>query len=460
MPKYPLFVCMLFVFGASPSFGATRVVNVLGDTVASGCTLQCNLRQAITVAQSGDTIIFDPNVFRLSETIALNHGEIVVNKSLTISGPGADRLTIARSSSSFFRIFRFTAAVTMTGLTISSGWAMNDAVNGCGGAIYNSSILTLDHVEIRGNTAVSGGGLCNAGTSVITNSTVSENASTVPNFRGEGGGINNLGTLTITNSTIAFNIALQTGQFGSQGGGIFQEGSFTTTLRNVTIAYNSAQNDGGGLCCTGTFNIGNSILANNTSTSGPDFFGTVNSLGYNLIKNYAGTILGDSTGNILGTDPMLVPNGLNRNGSDVRTIAMLPTSLAIDAGNSGSVGIATDQRGRPRPYDDPNSPNPVGSDGSDLGAFEVQPTASRISGRLITATGSPLNSGILTLTNSVSGQIRIATVNSFGFFSFTNIPTGQQYQLLVRHKRYSFVPLGMSVQSEFDDVNLTATPWP
>jgi hypothetical protein len=46
-------------------------------------------------------------------------------------------------------------------------------------------------------------------------------------------------------------------------------------------------------------------------------------------------------------------------------------SPAIDAGHSG--GLTTDQRGLPRPIDDPNVANAEGGDGSDIGAYEADP---------------------------------------------------------------------------------------
>ena len=52
-------------------------------------------------------------------------------------------------------------------------------------------------------------------------------------------------------------------------------------------------------------------------------------------------------------------------------------SPAIDAGHSG--GLTTDQRGLPRPIDDPNTPNAEGGDGSDIGAYEGDPNL-RITG--------------------------------------------------------------------------------
>ena len=52
------------------------------------------------------------------------------------------------------------------------------------------------------------------------------------------------------------------------------------------------------------------------------------------------------------------------------TASPLP-SPAIDAGHSG--GATTDQRGLPRPSDDPNTPNADGGDGCDIGASEADP---------------------------------------------------------------------------------------
>lgn len=54
-----------------------------------------SLRDAIATAELGDTIVFDlPN----PDTITLTTGNLLIDKSLTITGPGADMLTVARSS--------------------------------------------------------------------------------------------------------------------------------------------------------------------------------------------------------------------------------------------------------------------------------------------------------------------------------------------------------------------------
>src|SRR5262245_16126875 len=52
-----------------------------------------SLRADIAAAKSGDTIVFDPSLN--GQTITLTSGELVINKNLTIQGPGAGLLTIS-----------------------------------------------------------------------------------------------------------------------------------------------------------------------------------------------------------------------------------------------------------------------------------------------------------------------------------------------------------------------------
>src|SRR5207245_2663498 len=62
---------------------------------------------------------------------------------------------------------------------------------------------------------------------------------------------------------------------------------------------------------------------------------------------------------------------LQDNGGPTFTHALLRCSPAIDKG-ANFTPSAADQRGFPRPVDDPNIANAAGGDGSDVGAFEVQ----------------------------------------------------------------------------------------
>src|SRR5437588_8608542 len=170
----------------------------------------CTLRAAIQQAASGDTINFNIRLrfndcFGAACTITLTSSELLINKNLTINGPGANLLTVQRSTASGtpdFRIFDIAQPninVTISGITITNG----NVPGTQGGGIYTSGILTLTGCTISGNSAGDGGGgIVNESAALtITNSTVSNNSANV------GGGITNFSTATITNSTISDNTA-------------------------------------------------------------------------------------------------------------------------------------------------------------------------------------------------------------------------------------------------------------
>jgi len=79
-------------------------------------------------------------------------------------------------------------------------------------------------------------------------------------------------------------------------------------------------------------------------------------------------------GDQINTDPMLGP--LQDNGGPTFTHALLPGSPAIDAGKNFGAAT-TDQRGSGfvRTFDYASIANANGGDGTDIGAFEVQPPA-------------------------------------------------------------------------------------
>lgn len=114
--------------------------------------------------------------------------------------------------------------------------------------------------------------------------------------------------------------------------------------------------------------LGDTLVGYNVAGSSPDCSGTINSSDYNLIQNTAGATIGGATAhNLLGLDPRI--GALADNGGLSPTMAPLAGSPAIDQGKS--FGIATDQRGAPRPFDFAAVPDAVGGDASDIGAFET-----------------------------------------------------------------------------------------
>src|SRR5438105_3299907 len=247
-----------------------------------------SLRFIIANACAGSKIIFAPSVV---SPITLTRGELVINKNLTISGPGADKLTVQRSitSGANFGIFivtfgNFNAAIS--GLTIFNG---NAPGNEGGGGILNQTtgILTVTGCAINRNRASAGGGISNFGPSFVIppntgpvnntgtvnviNSTISNNISN------GGGGIYNWGTVNVTNSTISGNETFSpVNNGGSSGGGIYNISLFNSigavTLTNSTISNNTTgigTGSGGGIFNNGSsLKAKNTIIALNTSTNG------------------------------------------------------------------------------------------------------------------------------------------------------------------------------------------------
>src|SRR5712671_5788490 len=90
-----------------------------------------SLRQAISsnnATAGGNTIIFS-NV--VTGTITLTNGQLLISKSLTLIGPGANVLAVSGNHAS--RVFYLTnATVNLSGLTITNGM-----INGNGAGIFN-----------------------------------------------------------------------------------------------------------------------------------------------------------------------------------------------------------------------------------------------------------------------------------------------------------------------------------
>jgi len=314
-----------------------------------------SLRQAIADAAPGDTIDF-----AVTGTITLTNGQLVLEKDLTINGPGTTNITVSGNNAS--RVFFITnSTVTVAKLTIADG--NSDAGSG---VCISSGNATIRDSTITRNAGYRGGGIFNDGRLTIISSTISSN------WGHYGGGIsgqNYPSETAIINCTVSGNEARELGA----GGGICLQSYARMTLSNCTVSANSAYN-GGGIAAASIYPLAlrNSVVAGNSATLGPDCWSSgtgLDSQDYNFIANTNGCVItGATTHDIYNQDPMLGP--LADNGGPTMTHALLPGSPAIDAGLSGRV--ATDQRGQARPVDFPLIANAGDGDGSDIGAYEVR----------------------------------------------------------------------------------------
>ena len=175
------------------------------------------------------------------------------------------------------------------------------------------------------------------------------NTTIAGNFAVSGGAVRNIANnLNIINSTIAGNAA------GSGDAAVYRFGGIVT-VQNTIIA--GTQSIGAGTAYDVAGNSGNT--------------GEFVSNGYNVVGTTPNSSAFNATGDQLGVDPLLHPEGLQDNGGSTRTIALQEGSPAI---NTASNALAVDQNGNALVFDQRGDPFQRLVDGHvDIGAFEVQP---------------------------------------------------------------------------------------
>ncbi len=243
--------------------GATASAQVVTNSADSG---PGTLRSAITNADNGAVITFDPSLS--GATITLSN-TLTINTNLTIDAsalPGGFKIS-GNTNSRVFAVASNTV-VTLNSLTIQNGNAVNT-----GGGIYvgSGASLTLINCTLSGNSISSvtaggygeGGGIYAASSAslTLTNCALSGN-----HALWDGGGITvDGGTLTVNNSTFSSNSA----DFG--GGILVYPGTFHI-ITHSTFSGNQAI-DGGAIYSYGTLTISGSTFSGN-SASGQDHFDT------------------------------------------------------------------------------------------------------------------------------------------------------------------------------------------
>jgi hypothetical protein len=429
-------ICLALVCAVASSIYANIITVTNTNDSGPG-----SLRQALADANDGDTI----NFAAWPGTIGLTSGELLVARSITISGPGAENLAVNGNAKN--RVFHVTGGnVTISGLTITNG---NASGIQRGGGIYNDhSTLTVNNSTINGNVA--GGGIYNDGQSSgaatlqINNSIINANSNDgIDNYAAYGG----YAAAQINSSSITANpggaiwsvacLENSCGQAtvqvdsstlsGNLGGGIFADPRTHLVVANSTLS-------GNGVAVTNydsifTISISNSTL-NESSTSGADISneagvitidntvlkvgpsghsivniggGHVISLGYNLSSDDGGGYL-NGPGDQINTDPILGP--LQDNGGPTFTHALLPSSPALNAG---------DPNFTPPPFFDQRGSgfDRVRNGRLDVGSFEVQeplntptptstPTATPTATATATVTTTPTATATATATATVT----------------------------------------------------------
>jgi hypothetical protein len=250
--------------------------------------------------------------------------------------------------------------LTITGSTISGNQVATTVLLFGGGVASQNGVLDISYSSISGNKAPLGGGVHvrnveQPATFNLSNSIVSANTATA-----EGGGMLLAGAAAnIVNSTIAHNFS------GASGGGIalISANNVTATvgLTHVSVAFNGAQNIGGGISViSGSLTSKNTLIARNIAANDADLAGVFVSQGYNLVQTRASSAGYVATDLANGTDPQA--SFATFNGGPTNTVRLAAASPAVNAiPASNCAGITIDQRGYRRP-----------TAACDIGAFEVE----------------------------------------------------------------------------------------
>ncbi len=364
-----------------------------------------SLRAAITAADAnpGSTIVFDTGV---TGAIDLLSALPALTANTNIIGPGANLLTVERSASATtnFGIFVMGVASTQTNphptepAIILSNLTV---ANGKGTGITNWGTLILQNIVVSNNQAPadtstsypfgSAGGIGNAGTLMVLDSTIANNSTTgnavAAGIDSEGGFV------TVINSTITGNVdnnSNSAGGIGIYGGSAYIASSTISGNTATQATQRTGVGSGGGIDASGTVTLYNTIVAGNTgSPNNPtDVSGTFTSLGHNLIGKANNLSSGFVSSDLVGTttspiNPKL--GALSNNGGPTPTMALLTGSPAIGAGSSINAPT-TDQRGDARPQ----------QGAIDIGAYELTTVSTSVAPSI---TGNPTNQSVVLGTN-------------------------------------------------------------
>jgi hypothetical protein len=369
-PRWMLVVALASVTCALavPSVAEADVITVTNtnDTGAG------SLRDAIASSNGTTTITFDQAL--AGQTITLTSGALVIPHALTISGLGADSLTISGNFS--HEVFDIEASassddVTISGLTISDG-SFNTAGTSGGGGIFAHTVrqLTLSGDAIVDNEAAvssptSGGGggvYVDGGSLIVSGSTINDNLAGLGGATGSasngGGGIySNHGEVTIAGTTINDNSVEQsmTTSSNSDGGGGIYSNSGDVAITASTVDDNTATidagngSDGGG----GVYSAGGAVTL------------SADSIDDNTFE------LDSSTG------------GVNGGGGVYSEGGAIDVSLSSISDNTAEVTSSGDENGGGAVYDDggggtyanstlsENSTTVTGSSGTDNGGGAI-----------------------------------------------------------------------------------------
>ncbi|MDD2699198.1 MAG: choice-of-anchor Q domain-containing protein [Arcobacteraceae bacterium] len=309
------------------------------------------LRNAIKFANSNiiDLTSLSGQTITLASPITINSGKVI-----NLINSGTEPVTITGDQS--FRSFIVSdGKLSLEGLVI----------NGGGISSYNSDI-NISKTKFENNRYGGNGGALNinGGNTFINDSWFYNNevfADGNPTAYG--------GAIYIGNGNIEINNSVFSGNSAQDGGAIYVDTDANVNINSTTIGYNISNGSlspmgtasGGGIYNNGgNINIKNTIIASNTDNNnhGPNCYGTIISLGYNIIGDVSNCSITSSASDIVDMNDTTIGFMMNSTGI---INGLFEGSVAIDS------GICTSN------FDINGDPRPQGN-GCDVGAYEYPAT--------------------------------------------------------------------------------------
>jgi hypothetical protein len=256
------------------SSGSGNAGNCVNTNVSSSGNANCGLRDAVAAANAltgmTPTISFSSSVFSTAQTIQIAQATpITIAQSVTITGPGANLLTIEGGTAEYngttqtqnYSIFTINGgSVTLSGMTLAYAYGGIGGSNGGAVSVYGGQ-LTVNGCTFSGNINGSAGGAIYANAPLTVNSsTFSLNSSVIGTHAGNGGAIYALSTLTVSNSSFSLNSSIS-GTHSGDGGAIYALS--TLTVSSSTFYRNNAGPSGGALSGNATLTVSNSTFYKN-----------------------------------------------------------------------------------------------------------------------------------------------------------------------------------------------------
>ena len=319
-PILGAFLGMVALWASTGAHANTLMVTDLGDATDNlVCDAQCTLREAIAAAQDGDTITWSPALtFPATTLLVAGSGGLVIDKNLSLLGPGAHQLTIdAQNQSRVLTIIPPATTVTIDGLALAHGRvqgaeggtqcyedpfvgiACTDGLPGestAGGCVHATiAQLTLSGMNIHDCALISGRG-GHGGYLLHTVGTTARGFDGGPGGHATGGAIYATGALTMRDSSVHGVSAIAGG--GGNGGPAYYGGDFG----DVPPGPPGTGGSGGTAYGAALYSGGGAILVNVTlvADSAVGGFGGYGGISYDQVNNPSSVGPGGHGGWVVG----------------------------------------------------------------------------------------------------------------------------------------------------------------